>query len=404
MQATELKQSHQFELALLRECAEEKTRRLAISLHSTEAASFGMKSLKEKLVFLEQGIPLHFKEEKTKLRHLVGFLSTSIRLAERLESYGLRKTKLAQVAPHILAEHLKLRSTLERKKFSFSGLRLTRELDGTWLLKESLLGEGRFKKVRRVVDLTNAASFARGTLKKSFRRYQSAYVQRMERLYQEIGPHENLERLHSISYRGGESRAQKVYIYSELYEGGDLAKIDLNRPLVFKLKLLRDAFRGLNYLHKRGYIHGDLKPENVFFRESGEAVLGDLYGAFKQGEGTLAGYTYLFLAPELLAHRSFTCSTDRYAMVLTRALVLCSSKQKPIKKLLYQAVKVKDQVKQRQALEQLLDQVKPQLSDSEGQRQLFSLIEASLLSDCMQGEKRPAIEDFERVFNDLLKA
>lgn len=55
----------------------------------------------------------------------------------------------------------------------------------------------------------------------------------------------------------------------------------LNQPVPFLYpksmirSLARNLFIALQYLHQRGFVHGDVKPTNIFITDKGEAKLGD---------------------------------------------------------------------------------------------------------------------------------
>ena len=68
------------------------------------------------------------------------------------------------------------------------------------------------------------------------------------------------------------------------------------------MRLLYDALLGVNFMHKNGWLHGDLKPGNIGVRGTGEAVLLDLGGATWVPAGTSLkpkiGGTPGYLSPE----------------------------------------------------------------------------------------------------------
>ncbi len=69
-----------------------------------------------------------------------------------------------------------------------------------------------------------------------------------------------------ISYIYIKERGE-LYILYELMDAGDLRAYILEMgPMEEKdaLRVLQHVASGLDYLHRRGYIHGDVKPENIF--------------------------------------------------------------------------------------------------------------------------------------------
>ncbi|AVP72244.1 ORF73 [Silurid herpesvirus 1] len=81
----------------------------------------------------------------------------------------------------------------------------------------------------------------------------------------------------------------------------------------------KHTLMGLEYLHARGLMHRDVKPQNVFIFNNGQhlvAKLGDLgccaKGAFCDAAGTLG-----YFAPETLAINVQCCASDMWAWALT---------------------------------------------------------------------------------------
>lgn len=84
--------------------------------------------------------------------------------------------------------------------------------------------------------------------------------------------HPNLLSVFDIGEAGG-----RDYIATEYVSGGTLrdrlkqGPMSAERALVFA----RDLATGLKFLHSQGFLHRDIKPTNVFFREDGTALLGE---------------------------------------------------------------------------------------------------------------------------------
>lgn len=80
---------------------------------------------------------------------------------------------------------------------------------------------------------------------------------------------------------------------------------DYRLPWSEAVWVVRQTAEALAALHRAGFLHGDVKPDNVRITESGEAVLIDLGFAHRPGENATflrAGYvlgTANYLAPEL---------------------------------------------------------------------------------------------------------
>jgi serine/threonine protein kinase len=93
--------------------------------------------------------------------------------------------------------------------------------------------------------------------------------------------------------------------------------------LASTLWIARQTAEALAALHRAGFVHGDIKPDNIRLAE-GAAVLIDLGFAHRPGENTSLveqGYvlgTANYLAPELCAFRPETdCSGDLFSLGVT---------------------------------------------------------------------------------------
>ena len=124
--------------------------------------------------------------------------------------------------------------------------------------------------------------------------------------------HPNIISLQSYLYKRDKG---ELYVLYELMDVGDLKEYVLSRGGLDEkeaLKILWNITNGLAFLHSRGYIHSDIKPENVFGKKVLKSVvwkLGD-FGLLKirgsvsvlDVKGTLG-----YIAPEVFRgeiHRS----------------------------------------------------------------------------------------------------
>jgi len=111
------------------------------------------------------------------------------------------------------------------------------------------------------------------------------------------------------------------YIAMEYLSGGSL-KRSLHQPLdiEFALTIVQEMAEALGYAHGQGYVHRDVKPENILFRNDGVAVLTD-FGIAKSSDshtqltrsGTIVG-TPRYMSPEQAQGEPATARSDIYAL------------------------------------------------------------------------------------------
>ncbi len=96
------------------------------------------------------------------------------------------------------------------------------------------------------------------------------------------------------------------------------------RELTSFLATFRGLLLALGYLHARGVVHQDVKPENVLVDKGGHARLIDFDLAVRVGTARRSGFagTVAYLSPEQTAGEAVTPASDLYAagIILYRAL------------------------------------------------------------------------------------
>ena len=111
-----------------------------------------------------------------------------------------------------------------------------------------------------------------------------------------------------------------VYMLMGLVQGGELHSV-MDTPKhkgiseVSAKFYAADICEGLAYMHRRGYVYRDLKPENVLVDSEGYPVIVD-YGFMKfvtERTYTFCG-TPLYIAPEVILNRGHNWGVDHWSM------------------------------------------------------------------------------------------
>lgn len=111
------------------------------------------------------------------------------------------------------------------------------------------------------------------------------------------------------------------YIAMEYHSGGDL-KDRLKQSLSLRdaLRITKEVARALDYAHSKGYLHRDIKPDNILFRNDGSAVLTD-FGIAKALEGDanltqmgMVAGTPKYMSPEQARGQSLDADSDLYSL------------------------------------------------------------------------------------------
>ncbi|CAI5471038.1 unnamed protein product [Closterium sp. Yama58-4] len=151
--------------------------------------------------------------------------------------------------------------------------------------------------------------------------------------------HKNL-----VQFIGACSHWPRLFIVTELMAKGSVRDVLDRRSIALslpaRLKILRDAARGLDFLHRRGIVHRDLKAANLLIDENDVVKLCDFGVArmlpSRQQGGQLRGGpegvggadmtaetgTYRWMAPEVMEHRGYDQRADVFSFAITMWEVL----------------------------------------------------------------------------------
>ena len=115
---------------------------------------------------------------------------------------------------------------------------------------------------------------------------------------------------------GVESWRGRPFLVVEFLAGGTLEDRLRDGPLapsqaVSVVARLADA---LAALHKKGFLHGDVKPSNIGFTSEGSPKLLDFGLAHAVDDATIVGGTLPYLSPEVLAGRPAAEADDVWSL------------------------------------------------------------------------------------------
>jgi predicted Ser/Thr protein kinase len=121
---------------------------------------------------------------------------------------------------------------------------------------------------------------------------------------------------------GRDTEANRYYIVMEYVEGRSMAEMlreHTRLPSAEAVDVICQACQGLDYAHKRGVIHRDVKPGNLIINPEGVVKLAD-FGIAKAAEdsritqiGSVLG-TAAYISPERARGQEATVSSDVYSI------------------------------------------------------------------------------------------
>ncbi|RPH48795.1 MAG: serine/threonine protein kinase [Desulfobacteraceae bacterium] len=128
--------------------------------------------------------------------------------------------------------------------------------------------------------------------------------------------HENIIKVYDI-----EERYRTLFIITELLEGNPLDYL-LEKMVRFSvakaLPILSQVCRGLAYAHKKGLVHLDMKPANIFVRANEQVKILDFGLSQPPGTEDLCGLgTPHYLSPEQVEGNAVDARSDIYSLGIT---------------------------------------------------------------------------------------
>ena len=129
--------------------------------------------------------------------------------------------------------------------------------------------------------------------------------------------HMGIRAIPKLIKKGSLLNVRELYLVMELVDGQSL---EIHPPKTFEegVNIFKQTARALAHMHSRGYVHADMKPNNIVVSDDGQAKIIDLGQSCKIGtvKERIQG-TPDYIAPEQVHRREITPKTDIYNLGAT---------------------------------------------------------------------------------------
>ena len=148
------------------------------------------------------------------------------------------------------------------------------------------------------------------------------------RIIAQLSSHPDIVTIYDIGYAGAH-----YYMAMEYFGGNNLKQrikkqIGLDQPLI----IIRQIASALGHAHSKGFVHRDVKPANILFREDGAAMLTD-FGIAKamssETQLTKVGFTVGtpdYMSPEQAMGLAVDARSDLYSLGVVMHEILTGDK------------------------------------------------------------------------------
>lgn len=187
-----------------------------------------------------------------------------------------------------------------------------------------VLGQGSMGTVYRGFDPFQSRSVAIKVANRDSKELKTAVVNPRKLFFNEAKVSGRLKHPNIVGVYDAGVHEDIWYIVMEYIEGGrtlqSFCQPNTLLPLADVARIVFKCAVGLDYAHRNGVIHRDIKPRNVLLTESGEVKIADFGVAmitqFDATETQLGGYvgSPLYMSPEQIGDEALTTSSDLFSL------------------------------------------------------------------------------------------
>jgi serine/threonine protein kinase len=189
---------------------------------------------------------------------------------------------------------------------------MSSQIPGYQVIKK--VGEGGMSSVYLAIQLSVGREVALKVLSPELRT-DPTFAERFYREANIVGAmsHPNIISIYDVGQHGKHYYMAMDYLPGESCK--QLIKKQLLTPLK-SLKVIKEVSKGIEYVHEQGFIHCDIKPDNILFRKDGSAVITD-FGIAKEinkEKSTTVSGTPHYMSPEQAQGQKLDKSSDIYSL------------------------------------------------------------------------------------------
>jgi len=186
------------------------------------------------------------------------------------------------------------------------------------------LGVGQQSSIFRARNMTNGRDYAIKIVKIAKPEDMTVVDQlRSEHTIAAAIDHPTVRKVYEVRLMRQRLRVRGALLFMEFVDGVAMSDKEFRRPIEEVIHLFLDVAKGLHAMHRAGYVHADLKPNNIMVTPEGRIKLIDLGQSAKMREAKprIQG-TIDYMAPEQVQRGILDARTDVFGLGATLHKVL----------------------------------------------------------------------------------